>query len=122
MICFRADIPRFPLTVFSVFNCFRWTMADAGHAVGTVLSPYGFPVFHTYVVQRTDFGALSTGDAGVGSIEFFCMNKYWIKEIIYNSAVHSVLECDCGPRKCLAVFDRKDRFVYRLFRPLNDLQ
>ena len=62
MICFRADIPRFPLTVFSVFNCFRWTMADAGHAVGTVLSPDRLPIFKTDIVQRTDPDAFSTED------------------------------------------------------------
>ena len=37
----------------SIINCFRWTIADAGHAVGALIAPDRFAVFHGNIVEGT---------------------------------------------------------------------
>lgn len=37
-------------TLPAIFDCLSWTIADAGHTVRTMLSPYRFLIFHCHIV------------------------------------------------------------------------
>ena len=90
---FRADVSFQPPAVFSVLDRLTGTAADTGHTVGTVLSPDRLPIFKTDIVQRTDPDAFSTGNAGIGGTELFCMYKQYVKQVVCNAAAHLIRKC-----------------------------
>ena len=56
-------IPGLADTFSAILDGFCWTIADAGHAVGTGLAPDGVAALQSDVVHRAALGALAAADA-----------------------------------------------------------
>ena len=89
---FGANISWQPFTVISILNRLAGAAADACHTMGAILSPYGFLMRKTNVVQRANLDALSAGNTGAGRIKLFRVNKHGVKELIHNAAVYLILK------------------------------
>ena len=82
--------------MFPVFNGFFGAAADTGHAMGTMVFPYGSAVFQMDILKRTDSCAFSAGNTAGCGIKFLCVDKHRVKKDVYYAAVYSVAERASG--------------------------
>ena len=109
------------LAVPAVLNGLRRTMADTGHAVGTMVFPYGSAVFQMDILKRTDGCACSAGNTAGCGIKLFCVYEHRVEEDVYDAAVSFIAECNGGLWKRCAAFDAGGRLVDHVLCLFNDL-
>ena len=89
---FRSSSQRFKMipglaeALFAILDGLRGAVADAGHAVGAVLPPDGFPVLQGDVVGGAAPDTLSAAGAGVSDGEGACFYKAGIEDGIHRPA------------------------------------
>ena len=76
-------IPWLAEALFAVLDGLCGAVADAGHAVGAVLPPDGFPVLQGDVVGGAAPDALSAAGAGISDSEGICLYKAGIEDGIH---------------------------------------
>ena len=79
-------IPGLAEALFAVLDGLHGAVADAGHAVGAVLPPDGFPVLQGDVVGGAAPDALPAAGAGVPGSKGICLYKAGIEDGIHRPA------------------------------------
>ena len=79
-------IPGLAKALFAILDGLCGTVADAGHAVGAVLPPDGFPVLQGDVVGGAAPDALPAAGAGVPGGKGICLYKAGIEDGIHRPA------------------------------------
>ena len=114
-------IPWLAKALFAVLDGLRGAVADAGHAVGAVLPPDGFPVLQGDVVGGAAPDALSAAGTGISGCEGICFYKAGIEDGIHRPAHETVIELPPGRGKGPVFPDGGDRAVYVRLRSGHDL-
>ena len=114
-------IPWLAKALFAVLDGLRGAVADAGHAVGAVLPPDGFPVLQGDVVGGAAPDALTAAGTGISGCEGICFYKAGIEDGIHRPAHKAVIELPPGWRKGPVFPDGGDRAVYVRLRSGHDL-
>ena len=89
---FRSSSQRFKMipglaeALFAILDGLRGTVADAGHAVGTILPPDGLSVLQGDVVGGAASDALAAAGAGISDSEGICLYKAGIEDGIHRPA------------------------------------
>ena len=104
-------IPRLADALFAVLDRFFWAVADARHAVGTVLAPDWLTVFERDVIHWTAFRTLPAADAGIRSSESICLDEAFIENRIDRAAHAAVVEIVPCRRERLIALNRCNRSV-----------
>ena len=79
-------IPGLAKAFFAVLDGLRGTVADAGHAVGTILPPDGLSVLQGDGVGGAASDALAAAGAGISDSEGICLYKAGIEDGIHRPA------------------------------------
>ena len=116
----RAEVSSLARALFAVLDGFLGAMANAGHAVGTVLSPNGSAVLQRDVLQRAYLRALAAGDARVGHIKAICFEVKAIKSAVDRTAFEPVEQPCAALRQCFAPADALRRFFQYGMRRFDD--
>ena len=105
-------VSRLADALLSVFDRGFGTAADAGHAVGTVVSPHWPPAFQADVVHGTERSASPAPDAAVRGPECVRFHEQRIEGRINDVALYPVQESTTWIREDPTLTDQMSRVVY----------
>lgn len=114
-------IPGLAQAFFAVLDGFRWTAADARHAVRAVTAPDRLAVLNRDVVHRAEPGTLTAAGAGIAGRKGICFDEERIENRIHRAAHKAVVEVIAGLRKRLIRSNSGDHTVNVRLGPGNDL-
>ena len=101
-------IPRLTDALFAVLDRLFWAVADARHAVGTVLAPNRLAVFERDVVHRTALRALTAADAGLRYGKGVRFDEAFVENRIDRAAHEAVIEIVPCRRERLIALNRRN--------------
>ena len=104
-------IPRLTDALFAVLDRADRTIADARHAVGTVLAPNRLAVFQRDVIHRTALCALPAADAGIRDSKGIRFDEAFVEDRIDRTAHKAVIEIVPRRRERLVGLNRGDGAV-----------
>ena len=107
--------------LFAVFDGFRWTIANAGHALRTVIAPDRAAVWQRDVIHRAELLAFSAADTSGACSKGLRLHKQWIEDRIHRAAHKAVIEVFARRRKHLTRTDRGNGAVGERLCPGDDL-
>ena len=84
-------IPGLAQALFAVLDGFRWTEADARHAVSAVATPDRLTVLNRDVVRWAEPGTLTAAGASISGRKGICFDEERIENWIHRAAHEAVV-------------------------------